>query len=391
MTGTNSPLASARSTQGSARYPPASPRKEPRVPSASHVLPPIKTYEPDISASARGTRPNLLSARSDASVNSNRSAQLSAKVKISPYATAPFAIPASARSGNSSARNTPSPRLAVNLKTATEEKVCSPRDVVSSASESQIETSPRPHVDEQLDDVAQTSGHGAAPGPNLAPSIHELVEIEEVDIGAGGIAIIEEEHARNEPVQHELTEEEAASDHAEENANPSQVCETLPLTGENISQSVAYGVDSAISSVFCNNATMIASIPEEMELTTTYDDERNVGAPSPPEPSPTPVEGPQNETAGSEGIQTCLNKALIEVSDTPIRGSSSVETSVVNVASPSPILGTMSLSRFSAESVEDLAITEAKIQEEISQREIPKAGPRRERRSGWHKMFCCRS
>jgi hypothetical protein len=136
-------------------------------------------------------------------------------------------------------------------------------------------------------------------------------------------------------------------------------------------------VESALSSFYCNNSTFIASIPEELDISRHIDEERNVGAPSPPEPHPTPAE----LVCPNESIEQSLNEALVGEESTPKK---SVQDGIA-APSPSPINGNMELSQYSAPSV-----IERQIREELHAREVIE--PVRETSKKplvWRRVFCC--
>ena len=136
-------------------------------------------------------------------------------------------------------------------------------------------------------------------------------------------------------------------------------------------------VESAISSFYCNNSTFIASIPEELDISRHLEEERNVGAPSPPEPHPTPAE----LVCPTESIEQSLNEALVGEESTPKK---SVHDGI-EAPSPSPINGNMELSQYSAPSV-----IERQIREELHAREVidPETEPSK-KPLVWRRVFCC--
>jgi hypothetical protein len=206
--------------------------------------------------------------------------------------------------------------------------------------------------------VAESSGHLeiAESTPRNHPDITpvEQLSIDDMLVQEG----LEEEPIRPEPVEYE-TEEETP-------------------TGERVGQ-------SGISSVYYNNTTLITCIPEEMDITHT-EEERNVGAPSPAEPSPTPADGDAVEEIRDEVLGETLNKALIEASSTPVKN----DLSRVNLASPSPIPGEINVSKYSTGSAEEMAFIEAKIHEELEIAAPENVTVERKKNKGiCTRVFCC--
>ena len=407
MTISNSPLPSARSARASARQPDVFPGKEQRsTPLAHQSLPPLKITETDAPSSARGARPTLSSARSDVSNHSNKSIELSARVKTSPYA-----IPLQLKTPVASARNTSSAGSARVLPTP---KLEIASDIPSETPTAQSARLVAPiKIDEpreiRIEDTATKEEALALPESlphedheDATPSIDELLEKEGFHEESPCEAEVEEEESRPEPIEHELPaagqpQESSVSIYEEQDTNvPEDQESQQALAGDDRSAH-----QSAISSIYCNNSTMIASIPEEMELTRTYDDERNVGAPSPAEPSPTPVDRTMEEANDDSVLRLSLNQALIDATDTPRRKSSMDEMKIVNVTSASPRLGVATPSPRGGVTQAHITKIEEKLKEEMQVQggrdEVvvmaiasPRPATTRNKKS-WSKMFCCGS
>jgi hypothetical protein len=144
-------------------------------------------------------------------------------------------------------------------------------------------------------------------------------------------------------------------------------------------------VQSAISTIYCGNSTFIASIPEEMDLVPS-DEQRNVGAPSPPEPSPTPAE--EFNVTEEEDLSKSLTEALVEAVSSPQRA----EEEIVEADSPSPVNGIMEVSQYSMVTMDahNVAILETQIREELGESDGNVVQQNTQRRSNvWKRVFCC--
>ena len=222
-----------------------------------------------------------------------------------------------------------------------------------------------PPANESVVVLANLSGHlDITESSPRNSSIEPVLSIDDLLVKEG----LEEEHSRPEPMELVPETEE------EENTAILAVAERI--------------VDSAISSAYFANTTLITSISDDMQLTRA-EEERNVGAPSPPEPSPTPMDGQLVSSEEANGLGENLNKALIEASSTPLRN----ELSLVNLASPSPIAVDVNISKYSSGgSVENVAFIEEQIREEIASHQAAPMRPiegRKKKKKGAFAKLCC--
>lgn len=403
----NTPQASARSIKSSFRLDATSPRNEIKV-SSQHNLPPIKV-DHEVLMSSRSSRPFSSSARSDVSIRSEKNTPLSAKLKNSPYA-----IPISARSGASSSRNiasSSSERGSIKLKvigadgsvlvlpeeisshtppltqedtaqgSSYRQGLCSEElagrdmaqvhetekpktpdgdlfDELFGQDESKVdendpsETFAREFIDDNIADYLVDSDR--IPCSGVPESILQSID-----------QLAEEDPIKEVPIELQHDPRQLQSDVAQ-------------YSGENL-------VQSAISTIYCGNSTFIASIPEEMDLAPS-DEQRNVGAPSPPEPSPTPAE--DFYVTEEEDLSKSLTEALVEVVSIPHRA----EEEIVEADSPSPVNGIMEVSQYSMVTmdVHNVATLETQIREELGESDGNVVQQNTQRRSNvWKRVFCC--
>ena len=354
------------------------------------------------------------SARSDVSVKSNKNAPLSAKLKTSPYA-----IPISARSGSSSTRNigsASSARGSGALKvteegesTSVSPEVLPPRTppLTDENITHGLDNGPCMRSDELESRDATLEPEVLKPRtPDAEASIDELLEQEglaqiehpDVDrsnsenhVNEGGavhladmIGVSSSEVPDSMPHGIDQLEEEDRIKEA-----PVALVElqtSLTILDSHEEQNIAdHMVQSAISSIYCGNSTFIASIPEEMDVVAS-EEQRNVGAPSPPEPSPTPAD--DSLPFEKEDLQKSLTEAFVEAVSSPIRA----EEVQVEAHSPSPVNGNMELSQYSMVTMDahNVAILETQIREELGESDGNEIQQNtRKRRNVWKRLICC--
>ena len=416
---TTSPMQSARSARASAR-PASSSSARGKAQEGYATVPPMKLLDEEAVdsnlASARNQRPNSSGGASMTSVKSHAST-LSTKLKTSPYAVPMSARGAEAKpliSARYSARGlvksrpnssgelelpaaTNTPRIAQPV-TPPIEPITPPSNgpVVADVEERQPEVT--------LDQMLEQEGLGTVEEEVKPESPNLMNESSIVDEQVNGDHVVDQDAA---PVVDDGNDCTVVAIHVDESKaipddQPEEVevtADLLPMSPESVPDCVINvdlpeevpftppspvaeeRVQSAQSSVYCNDSTIIGSIPDcvaipPSDLSPIHMSEEEVAdrvcAPSPGEPTTTPIE--TVIVGDSEDIRESLNKALSDF-ESP---------------AASPIAAPLNLSVFSpgcdVAEIRDVLVADAKPTGSVIKDRKEEAS---RKRGCWSRIFAC--